>query len=146
VRLIEATGDRTVMAYDPAFLSGVSVTLGDVDGDGTVDVITGAGPGGPHVRVFSGVDLHELASFFAYDPAFQGGVRVAAGDVDGDGRADIITGAGPGGGPHVQVFSGRDLSLLTSFFAEIKNGSDLVFQHSPRPHETPSGRMLKYKI
>ena len=58
-----------------------------------------------------------LASFFAYDPAFAGGVRVAAGDLDGDGRVDLITGAGPGGGPHVRVFSGVDLHELASFFA-----------------------------
>jgi hypothetical protein len=58
-----------------------------------------------------------LWSFTAYDPAFTGGVFVAAGDVNGDGRADIVTGAGLGGGPHVRVFSGADLTELRSFLA-----------------------------
>jgi hypothetical protein len=105
-------------AYDPAFGAGVSVAAGDIDGDGRADIITGAGPGGgPHVRVLSGLDLSELASVFAYDPAFQGGVNVAAGDIDGDGLSDIVTAAGRGGGPHVRVFSGADLSELASLFA-----------------------------
>ena len=105
-------------AYDPAFLGGVHVAAGDVNGDGRADIITGAGQGGgPHVRVFSGADLSDLASFYAYDPLFPGGVNVAAGDVNGDGLADIITGAGPSGGPHVRVFSGADLSDLASFYA-----------------------------
>ena len=71
-----------------------------MNGDGNVDIIAGAGPsGGPHVLVFDGVTHSVIYSFFAYDPAFAGGVFVASGDVDGDGLADIITGAGPGGGP-----------------------------------------------
>ena len=79
------------------------MAAGDVNGDGHADIITGAGAGGgPHVSVFSGTDLSILASFFAYDPAFTGGVTVAAGDVNGDGLADIVTGAGAGGGPHVE--------------------------------------------
>jgi hypothetical protein len=104
--------------YDGAFRGGVAVATGDVDGDRVLDVVTGAGPGaGPHVRVLSGADGRELHSFMAYDAAFRGGVYVAAGDVNGDGRADIITGAGPGGGPHVRVFSGVDLRELWGFFA-----------------------------
>src|SRR5207249_2101334 len=56
-------------------------------------------------------------NFFAFDPAFTAGIYVAAGDTNGDGRADIIVGAGAGGGPNVTVFSGVDDSLLQSFFA-----------------------------
>ena len=55
--------------------------------------------------------MTELAGFFAYDPAFPGGVFVACGDVTGDGVAEVITGAGPGGGPHVRAFSWRRVSL-----------------------------------
>ena len=109
-------------AYDPAFAGGVSVAAGDVTGDGVADIITGAGAGGgPHVRAFSlaGGVATEVASFFAYDPAFAGGVSVAAGDVTGDGVAEIITGAGPGGGPHVRAFSlaGGVVTEVASFFA-----------------------------
>jgi hypothetical protein len=53
-----------------------------------------------------------------YDATFTGGASVAALDVDGDGKADIITGAGPNGGPHVRIFSGATPGLeFRSFFA-----------------------------
>ena len=96
VRVVTSMDDRSLVPYGAALRGGVNVAMGDIDGDGTPDIITGAGPGGgPHVRVLSGVDFHELASFYAFNPSFAGGVFVASGDIDGDGRADIIAGAGP---------------------------------------------------
>jgi hypothetical protein len=109
---------RDFYAYSPFFNGGVRVAAGDVNHDGYVDIITGAGPGGsPHVEVFSGKDNSILRSFMAYSAYFTGGVFVSAGQVNGDGYADIITGAGAGGGPHVKVFSGLDGSVLASFMA-----------------------------
>ena len=58
-----------------------------------------------------------LLSFFPYDPAFTGGVRVAAADRNGDGKADIITVAGPGGGPDVAAFDGTTGRNIDHFFA-----------------------------
>jgi hypothetical protein len=110
---------RGFFAYNPAFTGGVFVAGGDVNADGAADVITGAGPGGgPHVKAFSGATGAEIRSFFAYDPAFTGGVRVGGADLNSDGAADIITGAGPGGGPHVKAFDGVTGALLQSFFAD----------------------------
>ncbi|MCS6851024.1 MAG: VCBS repeat-containing protein [Gemmataceae bacterium] len=107
-------------AYDPSFRGGVTVAAGDVNNDGVPDIITGAGPGGgPHVKVFDGTNLNELFSFYAYDPSFRGGVFVGAGDVNNDGFADILTGAGLTGSPHVRAFSGQDLTVLHSFYAYV---------------------------
>jgi hypothetical protein len=107
------------MAYETTFSGGVFVAVGDVNGDGHAEVITGPGAGrGPLVQVFDGTNLPQLrGSFNAYSPGFTGGVRVGAVDVSGTGLADILTGAGPGGGPAVEVFDGQSLSLIDSFFA-----------------------------
>jgi hypothetical protein len=93
------------------------VAAGDVTGDGTADIVTGAGPGGgPHVKVFNGHTNAEVHSFFAFTPSFSGGVYVAAGDVTGDFRADLITGAGSDV-THVKVFDGGSGAEIRSFFA-----------------------------
>jgi RHS repeat-associated protein len=119
---------RDFFAYDPSFSGGVSVAMGDVNGDGITDIITAAGAGGgPHVKVFSGVNNELLASFYAFAPGFSGGVTVAAADFTGDGKADLVVGAGAGGGPHVKVFDvsqGKEAPApIGSFFAFESNYS-----------------------
>jgi hypothetical protein len=102
------------MAYDPAFAGGVQATLAEVTGE--VYIVTGPGPGGgPHVRLFkvtdpvAGTVVPVGPGFLAYTPSFAGGVRVAA-TTDGAGTLLIVTGPGPGGGPHVRVFQVTDLT------------------------------------
>jgi peptidoglycan hydrolase-like protein with peptidoglycan-binding domain len=83
------------------------VAAADVDGDGRAEIITGPGAGGaPHVRVFSQFGAVRW-EWMAYSSAFPGGVNVAAGDLDGDGHAEVVTGPGPTGAPHLRVFTGQ---------------------------------------
>jgi hypothetical protein len=94
------------------------VAAGDVNADARADIIAGAGPGGaPQVSVFSGANQSLLTSFLAYPVAFTGGVFVAAGDLNGDDRADIITGSGSGAPANVKAFDGVNQNVLANFFA-----------------------------
>jgi hypothetical protein len=89
-------------------MGGVHVAAGDVNGDGLIDVITGAGAGGgPHVKVFgNGNQGTLLMSFYAYEATFRGGVSVGTGDIGGDGVTDeVVTGAGNSGGPKIGVYN-----------------------------------------
>jgi hypothetical protein len=96
--------------------SGVQVAVGDVNGDGLAEVITGPGPfAPPRIRVFDARSGARLGSFLAYRAdKFCTGVFVSAGDVDADGRAEVITSPGFSGPPEVRVFDGLGGRLLRS--------------------------------
>jgi hypothetical protein len=103
-------------AYAQTLRSGITVASGDINGDGTDEIITGAGPGGgPHVRIFDRQG-NVIGQFFAYAQTLRSGITVASGDINGDGTDEIITGAGPGGGPHVRIFD-RQGNVIGQFFA-----------------------------
>ncbi|QGJ71484.1 Hypothetical protein PBC10988_31890 [Planctomycetales bacterium 10988] len=112
-------------AYAPNVLTGLYVASGDVNGDGFDDIITSPGAGGgPHVQAFSSADGSTLQNFYAYHPAFVGGVRVGSADLNQDGFEDIITVPGSSGGPHTRAFSGVDLADLSNFFSGSPTNTD----------------------
>ena len=140
------TAGVLIASFDafPGFTGGVNVTIGVLrpgGGNTQPDIVVGAGEGaGPAVKVYDGAAIatgdqatidtalsHPLRSFFAYGALFRGGSNVAIGNVNGAAdpadptgqtpEMDIITGAGPGGGPHVKVFDFNSGTLLYSYMA-----------------------------
>lgn len=122
-------------AFEESFTGGVFIAAGDFTGDGKADiVVTPDQGGGGRTKVFdlSGGSPRSVADFFGIDDRnFRGGARAAAGDFNGDGRADLIVSAGFGGGPRVAVFDGTTLAAVpTRLFADrfvfestLRNGS-----------------------
>ena len=106
---------------DTNFRGGARAAVGDVNGDGTPDLVVAAGfGGGPRVAVFegksvlAGAPVRLVSDFFAFPGSdatnLRNGAFVAAGDVDGDGFAELVFGGGPGGAPRVFILSGALVS------------------------------------
>lgn len=119
------------------FQGGVFLAAGDVDRDGKAELAVSADAGGgTRVSVFrvSGNTLTTAADFLAFgDANFRGGSRLAMGDVNKDGAADVIVGAGVGGAPRVAVYDGASVlkgarqSVVPDFFALDSNLRSGVF-------------------
>ena len=108
---------------NPGELLGFSAAAaGDVNGDGFLDYVVG-GPSAvsPDIPgravVYSGADHATLYELTGEPGALFGTAVSGAGDVNGDGHADVVVGAEFAGGANagrISVFSGADSSLLWS--------------------------------
>lgn len=101
--------------YDKNFRGGVKVSAGDVNNDGKAEIVVTPVSGmSPQIKILT--DKGQMVgSFLAYAQTYKGGVNTAIGDIDDDGRNELITGAAAGG-PHVRVFSASG-QLKSQFMA-----------------------------
>ncbi len=105
----DGSGRFSSNAY-PGTDNGARIAAADFTGDGVADLVVASGPGRTtSVVILDGVTQKVIFSIQPFEDGFTGGINVSAGDLTGDGIADVITGGGPGGGPRVLVFDGRDL-------------------------------------
>jgi hypothetical protein len=137
VRVFNSRGQilREWFAFDANSRSGVRVAIGDINGDGQPEIMTSQGEGaGPLVRVFGKSDA-AMTEFPAYASNFTGGVSIAAVDLNRDGRAELVTGAGPGGGPHIKVFNGETAKELAAMMVYPENFTGGLQVGSSEPGE-----------
>lgn len=112
---------KSFLAFPASYKGGISVAAGDINGDGFDDIVVGTLVKS-QVKVFDGVQVTTganpqlLRSFVAFGAAYIGGVTVAAGDINHDGRDEVIV-AKAKRGSQVKVYNGLDQTLLRTFNA-----------------------------
>jgi hypothetical protein len=106
VKVFDGVTGATVADFTPWSKStgGAFIAAADVTGNGRADVVVGSGAGvAPEVRVYEGEVIKQkqrvvtaptaVHTFTPTGASSAFGVRVAAGDLNGDGKAEVITGS-----------------------------------------------------
>jgi len=142
VNVYDGKNDKLIRTVTPfAGYAGVSsVAVGDVDGDGVLDLIAGAGKGhSPDVVVYSGSAIGgkrsfetALTRFTAFTSGERGGVSVAATGIDGTAVDNIIVGSGAGMPDRINIYRapqhGAAPALFSSFspYANDRSGVSIA--------------------
>ncbi len=144
VHIYDGEGDRligTVIPF-PFYEGNVNVAMGDVDGDGILDLLVGSGKEhAPEVVAYAGASIlgkgifgTELARFQPFGSESRDGVSVASAQIDGTQSDNLIVGSPAGITDEVKVYSiplaGSDKgpSLFASFkpYGEDRSGVSIA--------------------
>ncbi len=115
VQIFDASGRHVggFFAF-PGGGSGVRVAIGDLDGDHRADILTTRAGTPSSVRAYSAAGVLKKEFRGPSVPAGAGGYTLAAADLNGDGRAEVLVGTGVGAVAQLAIQS-ADGTLLKQF-------------------------------
>ena len=120
--------ERSLLPFkDAAWWAGAFVATGDTNGDGRADVVDGLDAGCcTRVNVVDASSGEMMSGFPPFADNSDVGVRVAAGDVNGDGKAEIL--AVPLGSARISVFGPRGGAFrsFSAFGSETSGGASIA--------------------
>lgn len=103
--------------FGEKYSGGYSLAVANTDGGKKSELIVGAGKGvEPRVYLYD-YQFSPLTNLLAFEKSFRGGINVTGGDVNGDGKDEVIIGAGAGKKPIIKVFSADGKQIGSEFFA-----------------------------
>ena len=163
VRIFRGDGSRiiTFLPYGTAYRDGVNLTVADVNGDGPMEIIVTKQKGTPNVRVFgyrNGRYTQVYREFNGESANYRNGVSLTAGDLNGDGRDEVLTAAAGSGAATLRIFrlqgtAMRQLAQRTNILGSARSGfslttadingdgTDEIFV-GPRANATPTVRVF----
>jgi endonuclease YncB( thermonuclease family) len=130
VKIFDLKGNLRTSFFVSAkdFWGGINLACGDVDGDKIQEIVVASRAGGSQIKIFSEDGKLKYPDFFAYDKNYYGGVDIALGDLDLDGKAEIIASQNKNGGSQVRIFDfeGKEKSNFYAFSKNFHGGLSLA--------------------
>ncbi|MFH1509423.1 MAG: S8 family serine peptidase [bacterium] len=132
IKVYEADGSMRgiqFFAFHPDSRTGTNIACGDTDGDGKAEIAAAQAQGGQAwVKIYRYNNDKTIVGEWNAFGNVESGASVAMGDVDNDGKDEVIVGAGPGGGPQIRVFEADGTAKGIQFFAfhpDYRGGVDV---------------------
>jgi len=124
VRILDNnTIDSSFLAFPSTMTGGVNVVAANLDADAESEIIVAPESGySPSIKIFE-KNGKFVRQFTAYNIDYRNGVNVAAGDVDKDGKVEIVTAPKKGLLPKIKIFS-ADGKLKYEFVAHSAKSSN----------------------
>lgn len=121
--------EKQFNAYSASMKSGIRLAVADVNSDLVPEIITVPMAGAaPRVRIFNSAGKIKN-QFYAYSTTFTGGTNLAVGDVNADGKNEIITVPASGTSTaKVRIFrnTGSIVKQFTAYGGSVKGGFHVV--------------------
>lgn len=113
------TSDVVITPFAPTDKGGVAVAVANVDGGASSEIVTAIDRFGRSiVKTYrANASRTIIGQFEGWPESVQGGFHLAAGDLDRDGRDEILVSIGNGSTPHVRAFEAYGKALPQNFFA-----------------------------
>ena len=106
------------LAYAENVVGGLNLAVGDIDGNGIDELVTvPLSGGGPHIRAFRQGGQATTLNIFAFHSDYRGGVNIAVGDINNDGRAEIIVAPYQDAQARIKIYGTKEGTILKEFLA-----------------------------
>jgi len=126
VRIYQLSGKLLTkfLAYESKFTGGVNLASGDIDGNGLDElVMSPVSQRRADIKIMN-KNFKLRTSWLAYEANYLGGANISVADLNGDGKAEIVTAPASGSSAQIKIFtsSGKLINQFFAFEPELKSG------------------------